>query len=227
MADKLYVVMHKKDYHPDHGMVDYYGYFNDDPKEVKAKEREGYKILARGLTATYAKKIIAALEEGDATANPKGRMKKRRKVNTAVARAMGIGKKPRNNPFVTLLSNPPMVGHELSEKGAWEYVLTHGFELEEIGRKSKDAHLKGSSPAGLILLGKNLQRIATLMLEQLRRGVHKNPRGGKYMGDVTKVLYVHVADGEPYKHVFPRREGLPQLLAMPDGSLRIEHGSRR
>jgi len=50
-----------------------------------------------------------------------------------------------------------------------------------------------------------------------------NPRG-KVLGRVTRIEYVHAEDGQHYFHDFG---GGVQVRAMPDGSLRMSHPSKR
>lgn len=50
---------------------DVYGTIVDSPRELSLKgEREGVRVLARGLTKEWASKIVNALNEGGAAANP-------------------------------------------------------------------------------------------------------------------------------------------------------------
>lgn len=317
-SNDLYVVYRDHFYHPGEGAkIDAYGYTQDTPEALKVARKNAsgeLTILARGVTAMWAKKIVAALYEGEAMANPRGRRRRNPPSGggtmtitkaerdgwvklaqdayrtgrnfyghrfSAMATKTSLpvqvydtlqviyrrwliggwknvesgGESPnprgrrgriKDNPFVTIL-NPrgkklkdfpiTLIGDPGHAEAQRETVrrLTRGRVdpgLSETAmwrtvQQFSEAMLKHSGDLPrktLATWAERLKVTADLALEQLGRGVHHNPpmpAVSHDMGAVTEIRYIHAADGDRYKHTFPKREGRPHLMALKDGSLHI------
>lgn len=126
---------------------------------------------------------------------------------------------------------------EPSESAAWRTIHTLAGQLEG-GKRFK--------PADVAKVARVIRDTAETMLEQLRRGVHTNPRGGVMSENVLAIVYEHADDRKLYVHGFGDADirlsgggsnvtirGMKQntdvhMRALPSGALSITggHGQR-
>lgn len=139
---------------------------------------------------------------------------------------MGAARR-KTNPALWIVSNPPK--GVLSESQAWSRVRAIADQLEQKSARN------------------DLVAIATMMLAQLRNGVHANPSSGKRVkmsNDVQAIVYDHVTQG-PRCHGYGdadidlktrgdtlsitglhERTGV-EMFGLADGSVLIKHKSRK